>query len=854
MEDGVNVAPAEANTPDFFVDDPFAEELQFIKIYGGERRQYPTELSYQMICKSEFRRYDTRCAENIEKIFYSYKWLTTVKLRQAINTALKRKQLFMEDGKEKNITAGMVKDKEQMKALYEDNQAMTFMRAVRSTPQFWEWKKFELNAMIRQLGTPSWFITFSPSEINWPELIVILAFISDKKKITIDQVDTEYTRKEKMDLVNKNPVVVTRYFENRMRALLKFVFSHNGVFHKYPVTDYFWRVDFQYKGSPHVHMLVWCKGHPTYSALLDEKPEEKKAMMKKYAEYVAEYCSCARPEDDIVKEDKVIIGDKAKVVSINYQKHSHRKNCKVVDTKGNVCCKYHYPMPILEKPYVIEPFDKDQADGQKLYSEGYDRYIKIKLELDIVVQQTMRDPKFRIDLKSFLEERLGGMTFDDYIFALSCSIKKITVFLPRTSRELMINQYNLPIFLKHRANMDIQPVTDAYGCAVYVSAYMLKNNMVLSTLLKKVQKESDEGNLTVRNKLTKIASAFQNSHEVSAPEAVYTLMSMPVSHASRETVYINTYPSTQRMNMLMDKEMLEFIQDDSSDIWKKNLLIHYKNRPYRMEEMCLAEFASWYSYHTKAGLSKATGKRQKVPEKEEDEHDDDEFEDIFENHVFEQNPLDKEFLKRPHKNDTGEKERVSSSESEYDSEKEEEKLKNYKADKNNYIPLMENDGYVLKRRVAKIIRYKRYKQRADPYNFYRVQIMLYSPWRYEDKQLEFPKNVEEMHHLYEEKMIYIQENRKLFEVNDIDTVEDIQNDVEETMHRQREKDAEKELEKRAAVFRFLKRLRKEEARKANKNNPNYNDDEDDDDLEDDDLLKQYYQGGISLEHLIQCVR
>jgi hypothetical protein len=852
MADSVNVAPAEENTPDFFVDDPYAEELQFIKIYGGEARKYPPELSYQMICKSEFRRYDTRCAESIEKIFYSYKWLTTVKLRQAINTALKRKQLFMDDGQEKNITAGMVKDKEQMKALYEDNQALTFMRAVRSTPQFWEWKKFELNAMIRQLGCPSWFITFSPSEINWPELVVILAYISEKKVITVDEVDTVYTRQEKIELVNKNPIIVTRYFENRMRALLKFLLSRNGVFYKYPVTDYFWRVDFQYRGAPHVHMLVWCKGHPTYSALLDDKPKEKKEMMKKYAEFVAEYCTCERPEDDIVREDKIIIGDRVKEVSINFQKHSHRKNCKMVDTKGNVCCKYHYPMPLLERPYVIEPFDKDQANGLELYSKGYDTYIRIKLELDIVVQQTIKDPTFTIDLKTFLKERLNDLSFEDYIFALSCSIKKITVFLPRTSRELMINQYVKKVYVKHRANMDCQPVTDAYGCAVYVSAYMLKNNLTLSNLLKKVQKESEEGNLTVRNKLTKAASAFQNSHEVSGPEATYTLMSMPVSHASRETVYINTYPSTQRMNMLMDKEMLEFMQDDSSDIWKKNLLIHYKNRPLIMEEMCLAEFAAWYSYHTNAGLSKATGKRKVVPEKEEDENDDDEFDDyFFENQVLEQNPLDREFLRQQKRNQRANNDNgaESSSDSDVNSEEEEERLKNYKADKRNYIRLRENDGYVLKRRAARIIRYKRYKLRSDPANFYRVQIMLYSPWRNDVKELESPKTVQDMKLLWEEKYIYIESNRKMFEVGDIDTVEDIQQDVEETMNREREKDVEKELEKRAAVFRYYKRLRKQEARKANINNPDYDDNDDDDEQEDDDLLHEYYKGGISLEQI-----
>jgi hypothetical protein len=127
--------------------------------------------------------------------------------------------------------------------------------------------------------------------------------------------------------------------------------------------------------------------------------------------------------------------------------------------------------------------------------------------------------------------------------------------------------------------------------------------------------------------------------------------------------------------------------------------------------------------------------------------------------------------------------------------------------------------------------------------------MLSSPWRNEVKELESFKTAKEMQLLWEEKWYLIDVNRKMFEVGDIDTVEDIQKDVEETFRKQREKDVEKELEKRAAVYRYLKRLRKQEARKANINNANFDDDDDDDEQEDDDLLHEYFKGGISLEQI-----
>jgi hypothetical protein len=44
-------------------------------------------------------------------------------------------------------------------------------------------------------------------------------------------------------------------------------------------------------------------------------------------------------------------------------------------------------------------------------------------------------------------------------------------------------------------------------------------------------------------------------------------------------------------------------------------------------------------------------------------------------------------------------------------------------------------GYVVKRREAKIIRFRNYGEQSDPNNYYREQLMLYVPWRSEEALL-----------------------------------------------------------------------------------------------------------------------
>ena len=849
LDAGVQIAPGEDSKPEYFLDNPDSEFCHFFDIYGGHIVKYPQKMSYGAICKSQLRRYDRRCAKNILWILYAYKRLIGIKLRKAIETALRQKKVY-KDGVYVEATAGVVTDKEKMKDLFQSEEALLFLRAIRSSPQFWEWKKTEMNAMIRQFGTPTFFITISPSEANCFELIVILKKVLYNVDITIDDAK-RIPRNERIEMINNDPVTVARYFENRLRLLLKFFFARNGIFKKYPVADFVWRIDFQYRGSPHCHMLVWLNNTPKYENDMEEGTA-KQEMLENYANFVDSYISCRRPVDDILvesddEEEEVVSQDipnsptpqsqliqsdnqtpirrvsasmqtpliqrsksnlrrsqalnrrlqirERKTLKISFQFHGHRKkNCMCKDSYGNDVCKYNFPRPIMATTKVIEPFIKDTDESRQAFEVHYKRWIRIRDELEVVYQLFLKKGVV-IGLDVFLRDYLGGMSVKEYELAISCSIKRVVVFLRRFSHEIMINSYN-KIIIMWGSNMDIQEVSDPYGCASYVAAYMLKSNAVMSKLLRMAQTERDE-NITVRQKLQRLGNKFVNCQEVGAQEAVYTLLAMPVCQSSRDTIYVNTFPSKLRSQVLKDYAILKALNVDSTSIYKKNLLDHYVNRPDKapndMSDVCLAEFAAYYNYITPKtrGNVKKGVERPFIDDEVEDQEEDG-FDEMFEHRVL-MTEKQKDNLADYQMGDT--------------TEEEHEDLAN-KKDISKYIKLKNNDGYVLRRKTMRILRYKRYNQRNNKKQFFRVQNMLYLPWRNEATELE-NDSIDQIKRFMENKDLIVR-NRANFEHHGIDKIIEAQRETEIIFRNEQDESAEKEVERAQLADRLIRYYNRDE--------------------------------------------
>ena len=183
---------------------------------------------------------------------------------------------------------------------------------------------------------------------------------------------------------------------------------------------------------------------------------------------------------------------------------------------------------------------------------------------------------------------------ENYLLAIRSSINTPTVFLKRNPNELRINNYNPACLSAWRANMDIQYVLDVYACAVYIVNYISKAQKGTSKLLRQACTEAREGNSNIKQQVRDIGSKFVNNVEISAQEAVYIVLQLPMRKASREVIFINTSPPEDRVELLKPLNDIKDMEDDCEEIYTGGLLKRYSKRPLRFEHVTLADWAAWY--------------------------------------------------------------------------------------------------------------------------------------------------------------------------------------------------------------------------------------------------------------------
>ena len=94
--------------------------------------------------------------------------------------------------------------------MIENDEGFKVLKKVRSSPAYWDQKKKELMAMIRQLGPPTFFLTLSAAEKKWPELLKYLKENQTKKHCSLKDA-LGMKDSEKSELIKNDPVACARY-------------------------------------------------------------------------------------------------------------------------------------------------------------------------------------------------------------------------------------------------------------------------------------------------------------------------------------------------------------------------------------------------------------------------------------------------------------------------------------------------------------------------------------------------------------------------------------------------------------------------------------------------------------------
>ena len=185
---------------------------------------------------------------SVPNVFYKLKKLQIKQIQDSACISLRKCKT-----KGKCFTAGDLKSEDYLNKLVHLDEGFRVLKSVRGSPPYFEKCKKDLFAMIRQLGNQTWFCSFPAAETRWTHLLQTLGRIVEKKEYSDYEIQ-QMTWEQKSDLIKKDPVTCARNFDHIVQLFIRDVLK-SSVAPIGEIADYFYRVEFQQRGSPHIHGL-----------------------------------------------------------------------------------------------------------------------------------------------------------------------------------------------------------------------------------------------------------------------------------------------------------------------------------------------------------------------------------------------------------------------------------------------------------------------------------------------------------------------------------------------------------------------------------------------------------------------
>jgi hypothetical protein len=164
-----NIAPSENRHPVSFMTDKLCEELAFPVLFPKGRFGYTVERDVKLSPVKYFNARLLHCsgrfATNLEYLFFAQFIIEQKKVSDSINIALTKVH-------GQSLTASQIRSNVQsLQNLSCQDQAYLFLRQMSGTPPYWQKFMFEVVAMVKQLGIPTWFMTLSCADLKMARVI-----------------------------------------------------------------------------------------------------------------------------------------------------------------------------------------------------------------------------------------------------------------------------------------------------------------------------------------------------------------------------------------------------------------------------------------------------------------------------------------------------------------------------------------------------------------------------------------------------------------------------------------------------------------------------------------------------------
>ena len=155
---------------------------------------------------------DNRFARSTDFIFYAQYLSEVEQVVSKVSIALRKGTGFACG---KKVTADTLTNRDSLKEILKSDEGYKFLTPIRGTPPYWQATQKDIFAMLRQLGIPTWFCSFSAADMRWKEVVeTILHEEGDTRQV--DDLDWS----EKCGILRRNPVTAARMFDHRFHLFL----------------------------------------------------------------------------------------------------------------------------------------------------------------------------------------------------------------------------------------------------------------------------------------------------------------------------------------------------------------------------------------------------------------------------------------------------------------------------------------------------------------------------------------------------------------------------------------------------------------------------------------------------------
>lgn len=294
----------------------------------------------------------------------------------------------------------------------------------------------------------------------------------------------------RMNDLNNNPAIAAFYFQKRWQ-----IFFDEVIRPKFKIKDYWWRYEWQHRGSSHIHGFLWMEDAPSVDTLDKDNANSVETFIHFWDQHVSTWhpekiCPPAaiHPSSQMFN---TLQDTKKELAEILNRLQRHTKcapgycECKKKDT-GEIFCRFGYPK-----------ICRDHSELSK-------------------------DPG-----REFVE-------------------------LNTRRNDELLNSNNTTFILGWRANIDFRPVINRDAVIAYVAKYASKGETSSSSYQDTLQKaishlqDSDAGGIAYQ----KMLSSFAAERDISSQEACHILYELSLVKSSRlyRSLYVAPDESSENVN------------------------------------------------------------------------------------------------------------------------------------------------------------------------------------------------------------------------------------------------------------------------------------------------------------------